>query len=332
MLYCRIKEYTSLSAVIILRLIITGGAGFVGSHLADALLAAGHDVTVVDNLSTGRRSNVPPGAILAECDVRSRLVDLFRTVRPEVVFHLAAQVSVAESVLDPVADLTTNAVGTVNVMDAATACGARKVISMSSAAVYGVPQSLPLSENSPTRPISPYGLSKLVTEDYIRLMGTLRGIAYTIIRPANIYGPRQMSDGEGAVIPAFLERFLSRTAPTIHGTGEQTRDFVYVTDMVGALMQAMDYADGMTVNVSSAKAISVLELWTLLARMVGWTDGPVFGPVREGDIPHSLMANEAARHNLRWAPRTSLQEGLALTTTWYSQLQAAAGHENARRS
>ncbi len=299
-----------------MRVLVTGGAGFVGSHLVDALLDAGHEVAVVDDLSTGLRENVPEAARFFQHDVRAPLDSIFAEVRPEVVMHLAAQVSVSEAVADPLRDESVNVGGTVNVMEAAARAGARKVVAVSSAAVYGDPASLPLTEESPAEPLSPYGISKLTGERYIRLLGRLRGIAFTIIRPANIYGPRQQAEGDGAVIPAFLGRFLSARDPVIHGDGSQTRDFIYVGDMVAALVRAMDRGDGLTLNVSTATKVSIRELWERLARLVGWERDPVFGPPRPGDIMHSVMANGRAREALDWAPHVDLQRGLEETVAW----------------
>jgi len=309
------------------QILITGGAGFVGSHLADALLAAGHNVTVVDNLSTGLRTNVPAHARFIHADVRSELDPVFRTVRPEVVYHLAAQVSVPDSVQDPSHDLAVNVQGAVNVLESAARVSARKLVAVSSAAVYGAPQILPIREDHVQFPLSPYGLSKLTGEAYVRLIAPIRGLQYTILRPANIYGPRQRAEGEGAVVPAFVTRLLAGKDPVIHGDGSQTRDFIYVKDMVQALVQAGTRADGMVLNASTGSAVTVAELWHLIAGNLGWKRPPVFGPARVGDIPHSVMANAMARQALNWRPSVVLAEGLAHTVAWSISDQAAPSRE-----
>lgn len=311
-----------------MNVLVTGGAGFLGSHLVELLLAAGHAVTVLDNLTTGSAANVPAGARLLQADVRTPLAEAFAAARPRVVVHLAAQVSVPASLADPGHDLAVNAGGTVNVLAAAARAGARKVVLVSSAAVYGIPPALPIQESSPAAPLSPYGLSKWTAEQYVRLLGARHGLAYTILRPANIYGPRQTAEGEGAVVPSFLDRFLSGRDPVIHGDGSQTRDFIYVADMARAILQALDRADGLTLNVSSGTGTPIRDLWHLLAGLLGWRRAPVYGPPRPGDIPHSVMDNTAARQHLHWEPQVALASGLAQTVAWARLAEVAAARES----
>lgn len=305
-----------------MRVLVTGGAGFLGAHLVDLLLQQQHEVTVVDTAAPR-----PSGARFVQEDVRSPLFSIFRDMRPEVVVHLAAQIAVPQSWEDPAHDLAVNAGGTVNVVSAAARAGARKVIAISSAAVYGIPAALPLTENSPTGALSPYGLSKLTAESYMRLLCSQWSLSHTILRPANLYGPGQTTGGDGAVVPAFLNGFLSGTDPVIQGDGAQTRDFVYVVDMARAIIQALNRADDMTLNVSSGEGTSVLSLWQMLAGLTGWTRPPVHGPARVGDIRHSVMGNQGARLRLAWSPQVTLQQGLANTVDWAQMQQAAAGME-----
>lgn len=299
-----------------MRVLVTGGAGFVGSHLVDHLIRAGHEVLVLDNLSTGRADYINPEARFRQIDVRSPIAAELAAFRPEVAAHLAAQVAVPRSVTDPLDDLSINGNGTINLVEAAARAGVRKVVFISSAAVYGNPATMPITEETETNPLSPYGLSKLTAERYVRLLGDLRGVAWTIIRPANIYGPRQTTEGEGAVVPAFLTRLLRGVDPVVHGDGQQIRDFVFVGDMAAAIASALTRADGLTLNVSTGQAITINGLWRLLAERVGWVRSPVYGPPREGDIAESVMANGRAVTALEWSPAIPLEQGLDETVSW----------------
>lgn len=305
-----------------MRVLVTGGAGFVGSHVVDLLLAAGHSVTAVDDVTTGRAENVATAAQMVKLDITGPLDGVFAEIRPDVVIHLAAQVSVPNSVADPARDLAVNIGGTVSVAAAAARAGARKIVSVSSAAVYGIPGQLPLTEDSPVSPLSPYGLSKLTAESYLRLLHDLLGIDYTIIRPSNIYGPRQTTEGEGAVVPAFLNRFCAGQDPLIQGDGEQTRDFIYVSDMADAIIKAMDRASGETLNVSSNTTITVNQLWRMVADAIGWQRPPVHGSPRPGDIRHSVLDNARAQRSLAWEPRVPFAEGLQQTVAWFREAKA----------
>jgi UDP-glucose 4-epimerase len=299
-----------------LRVLVTGGAGFIGSHVVDELLTREHEVAVLDNLSTGSPANLRPGVHFYKSDITMDLADVMAACHPEVVVHMAAQVSVPKSVADPLRDLAVNVGGTSNVVMTAAKAKVRKVVVISSAAVYGIPRSLPVTEESEQEVVSPYGLSKLSAERYVRLLGNMAGIAYTILRPANIYGPHQTTEGEGAVVPAFLARFLSGRDPVIHGDGSQTRDFLFVSDMARAIAASVEKGDGQTLNVSSGMPVTVNELWTKLATLVGWRKPPQYGPARQGDIPHSVMANATARRHLSWEPKVGLDAGLASTVLW----------------
>jgi len=302
-----------------MRVLVTGGAGFIGSHVVDLLVREGHDLTVLDNLSTGSVDNVSSEARFLLGDVCEPLDEAFAIARPDLVLHLAAQVSVPASLRRPDHDLAVNLAGTVNLTVASARASVQKIIFVSSAAVYGTPQSLPLREESPTCPLSPYGLSKLSAESYLRLLCELHGLQYTILRPANAYGPRQLDSGEGAVIPAFLNQFLCGVDPVIHGDGRQTRDFVYVGDMAVAVAKALTRAHGLTLNISTGRGESIRSVWGTLARLTGWEGEPRFGPARMGDILNSVMANGAARQHLEWAPTVTLSDGLARTVHWAQQ-------------
>jgi UDP-glucose 4-epimerase len=300
----------------VVRILVTGGAGFLGSHLSENLLNRGHSVTVLDDLSTGRLERVPARAEFFKVNINESIVDIARDQRPNVVIHLAAQVSVPTSVLDPAHDLTLNGVGTVRVMEAAHKSGAKKFITVSSAAVYGHPADVPVTESSPTLAESPYGLSKLTSEAYVRLLGKQWGLPYTVIRPANIFGPGQRPKGEGAVIPTFLEAFLEGRDPVIHGDGLQTRDFIFVSDVVELIINTLTQADGAILNVSSNTATPILDLWNMIAQSLGWERSPKFGAPREGDIRHSVMDNNVARMLVGWQPTVTFEGGLQETIKW----------------
>lgn len=315
-----------------MRILVTGGAGFLGSHLVDMLVNHGHTVTIVDNLATGSPQNVSPSAHLMVHDIRDPLDGPFGRSQPEVVIHLAAQVSVPRSVLNPAEDASINIMGYINVLQTAVRHSVRKIILISSAAVYGVPESLPLRETAPLAPLSPYGLSKMAAEVYTRMLCTQHGLTYTILRPSNIYGPRQKADGEGAVIPAFLEHFMSGHDPVIHGDGLQTRDFIYVQDMARGVIASLTAGDNQTLNISSGTSISILDTWRILAKLVGWRREPRFGPARAGDIPHSVMDSSEAQAALGWKPLVAFEEGLARTVEWWDANYALVDAQSTRHA
>lgn len=297
-----------------MKVAVTGGAGFIGSHVADALLEAGHRVVILDDLSSGVRSNVPADAGFVLCDVAGPLLTrVLETESPDAVIHCAAQVSVSSSLQDPANDLSRNAGATMNVMQACGRAGVRRVVYTSSAAVYGTPRYVPIDEEHPKHPLSPYGLSKLAGEWYVRVLGDQLGVSWVILRYANVFGPRQQAHGDGAVVPAFLSEFANGRDPVIQGTGEQTRDFVYVTDVARANLLAVTGDVSGTFNVGTGAPTSILTLWHLAADSLGTQGSPLFGPPRPGDIMHSVLSNEAARMQLQWEPSVSLAEGLILT-------------------
>lgn len=254
-----------------MRVLVTGGAGFIGSHVVDAMLASGHEVIVVDDLSHGHRENIPAGIRLIVLDIRSPdLAAVFEQMHPEVVCHHAAQVSVSRSVADPVEDATLNVVGTVNVLEQAVKHNVRKVIYISSAAIYGNPQYQPCDEMHPIAPLSPYGLTKRIGEDYVQLFHKLYGLQYTIFRYANVYGPRQDTEGEAGVVALFTRRMLDGEATIIHGDGNQTRDFIYVGDIARANVVALTHADGAIINLGTGAACNVNNLWRNLKKITGY--------------------------------------------------------------
>ena len=297
-----------------MRVMVTGGAGFVGSHMVDRLLARGDDVLVVDDLSTGSASNLPPGVDLEEMDVASpRLLDVASAWRPEAVSHAAAQPSVPVSMSDPLLDAHTNVMGGLNVLKAAVKAGCSQVVYINTGgALYGEPDYLPCDEDHPQRPLSPYGLSKLTMERYFRLM-LPPPVTLKVLRLANVYGPRQSAEGESGVISIFIRRMLRGEPVTIDGDGLQTRDFVYVGDVAAAHQLVIDYPEPLTANIGTGSGVSVNELFEVIADLTGYERSPQLGPPRLGDVKHVVLEVTRARERLGWTATTSLAGGLRKT-------------------
>jgi UDP-glucose 4-epimerase len=297
-----------------MRAAVTGGAGFIGSHLVDALVARGDEVHVVDSLTTGRRENLPASATLHEHDIREPLTDLFDEVRPEYVFHLAAQADVGTSVARPELDAEVNVLGTLRVLEAARRHGAAVVFSSTGGAIYGECAE-PASEGAERRPLSPYGTSKLAGEEYLATWNRLYGTRHVALRFANVYGPRQLAKLEGGVVAIFMDRLRAGEQATIFGDGSQERDFVYVGDVVAALLAAADGEAG-TYNVGTGVATSVNELWRLCASAAGSDTGAGHADPRPGELHRSVLDFSRARTALGWEPRMPLDRGLR--ETWES--------------
>lgn len=302
-----------------MKVLVTGGAGFIGSHIVDQLLANQHEVVVLDNLSTGDRRNLAKDVPLVVQDVASDLTELFEKERFEAVIHQAAQVSVPHSIQDPLYDLHVNGRGLLSVLEACRKFQVRKVIYASSAAVYGTPQTLPISEDHPLKPLSPYGVTKRTAEEYLRIYQELHGLQFTIFRYGNVYGPRQSVKGESGVIAIFTDAFCKGRVPTIYGDGFDTRDYVYVDDVARANVMALTLGDGETLNVSTQSAVNLHELFKTLTDILGEQIDPVFGPARSGDIQHSTLKNEKIRTLFKWNPQMDLAEGLRQTVEWVKQ-------------
>ncbi len=294
-----------------MRAIVTGGAGFIGSHVADALLARGDEVHVLDSLVTGSRDKVPAGAKLWVGDIRSDTGDLFDEVRPELVCHLAAQADVNTSVERPEYDAEVNVWGTLQVLQAARAHGAHVVFSSTGGAIYGETDG-PATEEAPRRPISPYGISKLAGEEYLAGWNRLFGSHHVALRFSNVYGPRQESTLEGGVVSIFLERMIGGEETFIYGDGEQRRDFVYVGDVVRAVLAAAEHEGGVY-NVGTGVETSVNELHAACRRASGSEAEPRYEPERPGDIRRSAVDPSLAARELGWRPEQSLDDGLRLT-------------------
>jgi len=296
-----------------MRAIVTGGAGFIGSHVVEALVARGDEVHVVDDLSTGRRENVAAAAELHELDVRDEgLAQLVPELGPEVVFHLAAQADVGTSVARPTFDAEVNVVGTVTVLEAARAAGARVVLASTGGAIYGECERPAREEDEPS-PLSPYATSKLSAEAYLATWNRLYGTGHVACRLANVYGPRQLPGLEGGVVASFFDRLRDGRETEIYGDGEQTRDFVYVGDVVEAFLAAAATSGGGIYNVGTGTETSIRELHRLCAETAGREQEARFRESRAGDVRHSILDPTRAERALGWRARTALADGLALT-------------------
>ena len=298
---------------------VTGGAGFIGSNLVDALVARGDQVTVVDNLSTGKRQNLADaldrGAELHELDVRDAhaLRELFMRTRPEVVFHLAAQIDVRVSVADPTQDAEINVLGTISMLEAARAAGARRIVNSSTGGgLYGDIDILPTPEEGPIRPLAPYGQGKLAAEGYLELYSRLHSLSTVSLRYGNVYGPRQDVHGEAGVVAIFCGCLVDGRAPTVYGNGRQTRDWVEVGDVVGANLLAAASELGGAFNIGHGQETSVLDLLAALNEVSdrGPLAEPQFAPERPGEVQRSCLDVSRAREELGWTAQTELRDGL----------------------
>ena len=299
-----------------MRAVVTGGAGFIGSHVADALLARGDEVHVFDDLSSGRRENVPDGARLHEGDVRRDAESLFGEVRPELCFHLAAQIDVRVSIDRPDLDADVNVIGTLHVLEAAREHGTKLVFSSTGGAIYGECES-PAAEDHPRRPLAPYGVSKLAAEEYIAAYNRLYGSTHVALRYGNVFGPRQDPHGEAGVVAIFMNALRDGKTPRIYGDGRQTRDYVFVGDVVSATLAAAGH-DGGVFNVGTGKEMSVLELYEHIQRAAGIERDPEFADARPGELRRSVLDPSLAARELGWKPERRLDEGLAATWAWIS--------------
>ena len=298
-----------------MKIVVTGGAGFIGSHVVDAYLAAGHQVLVLDDLSTGNREQVNPAARLVQMSMLDpAVVDLFRAEQPDLVNHHAANASVSLSVRRPDFDAKQNILGTLNLLEAARLSKVRKFVYIcSGGAMYGNPRRLPVDEEHPADPVSPYGLSKHTGERYVRLYGAEHGLRWASLRYANVYGPRQDPFGEAGVISIFSQNLLDGVPPEIHWDGEQTRDFVYVGDCARANLAVLAAGDGQAYNVGTGVGTSINALFETLLSVAGLAVTPRHGPRRPGDARHSYLDCRKIASDLGWRPEVTLRDGLALT-------------------
>jgi len=305
-----------------MRILVTGGAGFIGSHTVDALVQRAYDVAIIDDLSTGKRGHLNPRARFYQADLRDAkpVTEVIEQERPEVIYHLAAQMDVRRSVADPVFDAQVNLFGLLNVMEAARGRGLKRVIFASSGgAIYGEQDVFPCDENHLCRPVSPYGVAKLASERYLFFYRNEYGIGYTALRYGNVYGPRQDPHGEAGVVAIFCGRLLSAQPCTIYGDGRQTRDYVYVGDVAAANVAALEHpADG-PFNIGSGIESDVNQLYTELAQLAGVRTAAVYGAARPGEQRRSCILPALAGHKLGWEPKVSLHDGLATTFEYFKR-------------
>ena len=308
-----------------MRVLVTGGAGFIGSHTVDALLAAGHQVGVIDDLSTGKRENVPAAAEAVYADLSSPEAAAFVVrFRPEAALHLAAKVSVRTSIEDPVHDARTNVLGTLALLEACRQAGTRALVFASTGgAMYGTARTFPIPETTPTEPESPYGCAKLAAEGYLGMYRRVHGMTTCALRYANVYGPRQDPHGEAGVVAIFALRCRAGEPLLIHGDGSQTRDYVHVSDVVAANLAALKAGLEGAYNVGTGVESDVSTVARHLLALSGNKAGVRHGPERKGDIPRSALDATRLRAATGWAPRLSLAEGLAQTWAWFRERPGA---------
>lgn len=297
-----------------MRAIVTGGAGFIGSHVVESLLARGDEVHVVDNLSSGKRENLAAGVTLHERDLREGLDDLFRDVVPDICFHLAAQIDVRVSVERPDFDADVNVVGTIRLLQAARPHETKVVFSSTGGAIYGECER-PAREDDPRRPIAPYGASKLAAEEYLATWNRLYGTRHVALRYGNVYGPRQDPHGEAGVVAIFFNTFRNGEAPVIYGDGRQTRDYVYAVDVARATLAA-ERLEGVF-NIGTGTETSVVELYDVCRRVAGVETEPELAAPRLGELQRSVLDRSLAERELGWRPEHDLESGLRATWRWF---------------
>ncbi|MCC7203227.1 MAG: NAD-dependent epimerase/dehydratase family protein [Nitrospirae bacterium] len=306
-----------------MRVLVTGGAGFIGSHIVDRLILEGHTVSVIDNLSTGKTENLNPAAEFYKLDIENpRIEKVFKKEKPEVICHLAAQMDVRRSVADPAFDAKTNILGMINLLEYAVRYGTRKVIfSSTGGAIYGEGGPYPTAEDHAARPVSPYGISKLTGEHYLYYYQVMHGLKYVSLRYANVYGPRQDPFGEAGVVAIFTKKMLRNDQPLINGNGMQTRDYVYVEDVVNAVMRAIENDICDIFNVGTGIETTVNELFRILVELTGSNVREMHGPAKKGEQMRSCLSFDKTRKTLDWEPSVPLRTGLANTVAFFRNRQ-----------
>ena len=302
-----------------MKILVTGGAGFIASHIADAYIAAGHEVVIMDDLSSGKRANLPAAAKFYHADIRTpEAREIIRNERPQVLSHHAAQMDVRRSVADPAFDAAVNVLGMINMLEGAREVGVQKVLFASSGgATYGEQDAFPAAESHPHNPLSPYGITKATGEHYLFFYHAVYGMPYVALRYANVYGPRQDPHGEAGVVAIFTERLLANEAPTINGDGKQTRDYVFVGDVVRANLAAVDRPFVGSVNIGTGVETNVTTLYAHLRVLTGSPHPAQHGPAKAGEQRRSVIAITRAAEVLSWRPEIPLEEGLRRTVEFF---------------
>lgn len=306
------------------KILVTGGAGFIGSTLVDKLIGEGHELIVVDNLVSGKRDYVNPQAKLYETDICSpEVANIFANEKPEIVYHLAAQIDVRISVSDPVLDNKVNALGSLNILDNCRLHGVKKFLfSSTGGAIYGEAEEIPTTESAPTYPLSPYGIHKLTTEKYCKFFNEVYGLDYTILRFANVYGPRQYKGGEAGVVSIFIEHAVAGKTCIINGDGLQTRDYVYVDDVVSGLSKAKDINYQGEINIGCGQEVTVLDVVAAIRESLGADFNPEHATAKPGEQRRSCLSYGLAKKVLAWEPTINISEGVKRTIDWTKKLTA----------
>jgi UDP-glucose 4-epimerase len=309
-----------------MKILVTGGAGFIGSNVVDAYIAAGHEVAVVDDLSSGKPDNVNPRAKFYQLDISDpKLADIFQEFKPQLVNHHAAQISVPLSVDDPLMDARTNVVGLLNLLTNCRTHKVAKVVYVSSGGVvYGEPEKFPADETFPLQPASPYGIAKYAGELYLNFFAHQCGLKYVALRYSNVYGPRQMPHGEAGVVSIFIQTLLAHKTPTIYGDGKCVRDYVFVGDVVDANLRAVEQGENVAVNIGTGKPTDVNELYLLVCEALSVDVDAQYGPARRGDLRANFLDASLAGKILGWRPKTTLPEGIAQTAKFFKQKMGLA--------
>src|SRR5216684_2618438 len=305
-----------------MKILVTGAAGFIASHVADTYVNAGHDVVILDDLSRGSRRNLNPKSRFYQCDIRDRegIEKIFLLERPEIINHHAAQMDVRRGVREPLFDAQVNILGSLNLIEAAVAHGAKRFIYIASAgAGYGEPKEMPVPEDYPINPITPYGISKHTIEHYLFTFHFLYRLEYVVLRYGNVYGPRQSSQGEAGVFATFSEQMLSGIQPIIYGDGTKIRDYVYITDVVAANVAALERGTGEIFNISSGVQTTDQEVFDLVRDLLGKSIHPKYVPVRPGEIDRICLDISKAERLLGWKPQVSLTEGARRTIAYFKE-------------
>ena len=314
-----------------MKALVTGGAGFIGSSVVDLLIENKHTVIVVDNLLTGKKKNLNNRAKFYEVDIcdRDKLHKIFLREKPQIVFHLAAQVDVTKSISQPCLDAEVNIIGSLNVLEAGKRCGIKKIIySNSGGAGSGEPQYLPIDEKHPIEPMAHYGVSKHTVEHYLKIYSDMHGIRFTSLRYANIYGPRQDPYGEGGVVAIFSNKLLNNIRPVIFGDGKQTRDFMYVGDVARINLLCIEKADGQILNVGTGLETKVNDLFKIIKEITRSGLEPIYAKDRKGEIRRSVLGIGSLKKVLSWKPQTSLREGLEKTVEYFMAFKTIESVKN----